>query len=395
MREVVIAGTGMTHFGKFVERPLRSLAQEAALAALSDASIEARDVEFIAFGNAMSGLITGQEQIRSEVALSETALGGLPMINIENACGSGSSALHVAWLAIGSGMYDVALVVGAEKLTHPEKSRSLAALSSGLDVERQEELEKSLSQGTSGGAFMMDIYADITKKYMERSGASVEHLADVVVKNRHHASLNPKAQYPSDVSRKDVLDSRIISDPIRLLMCSPIGDGAAALVVCSKDFAKRIGADTVRIRGSALATSVPDGNGETPAQRASKRAYEIAGIEPSDIDVAEMHDASAPAELIHLEELSLCPSGEAPIGLEKGDFSLGGRLPVNPSGGLIGRGHPVGATGCAQIVEITDQLRGRAGPRQIDGARLGIAENQGGYLHPDPAVAVVSIISRD
>lgn len=395
MSNVMIAGVGVTQFGKFLDRPVRSLAREAADMALADANLKPSDVQLVVFGNAMSGLLSGQEMIRSEVAFGDTELGGLPMLNVENACGSGSSAVHVAWMAVASGTYDVVLVVGAEKLTHPDKMKTLAALSSGLDVERQADLEAELGQGSSGGAFMMDIYAGITKRYMERSGCTVDDLAGVVVKNRSHASLNPIAQYPAPVTSEDVLGSRMISDPITMLMCSPIGDGAAAVVICTEKKARELGADAVRLRASAVATAVPGGTPRTPAERASARAYEIAGLGPQDINIAEMHDASAPAELIHTEELGLCPPGEAPILLRTGVTRLGGRLPMNTSGGLIGRGHPVGATGCAQLVELTQQIRGRAGSRQAPNVRVGIAENQGGYLHPDPAVAVVTILSRD
>lgn len=395
MTEVCIAGVGITKFGKFLDTPVRVHALDAAERAMADAGVEAGDIDLLVLGNAMSGLLTGQEMIRSEVIFGSTALGGLPMMNVENACGSGSSAVHAGWLAIKSGAYDVVLVVGAEKLTHPDKARTLYALSSGLDVERQPELEKELGRETSGGAFMMDIYADITQRYMAASGCTVDDLADVVVKNRAHAARNANAQFTTEVSRDEVLASRTISDPITLLMCSPIGDGAAALVLCSDRHARKNGGRPIRIRSSAIATAVPGGSPLTPGERASARAYEIAGIGPSEINLAEMHDASAPAELIHMEELGLCPKGEAPAWLRSGRTAIGGTLPINTSGGLLGRGHPVGATGCAQLVELTQQLRGQAGGRQVEGARIGIAENQGGYLHPDPAVAVVTILSRD
>lgn len=385
----------MTSFGRFLERPPRELAQEAAFAAIRDAGLAPSHVQLLVYGNAMAGLITGQEMIRSEVVFGSTPLGGLPMVNVENACGSGSSAVHFAWLAIGSGQYDCVLVVGAEKLTHPEKAKTFSALSSAIDLDRQAELEAELSQGESGGAFMMDVYAGLTKDYMRMSGCTVDDLADVVVKNRKHATLNPFAQFRSEVTRQEVLGSRVISSPITLYMCSPIGDGAAAVLLCSEEFAGKLAAPSVSVRASAIATAVPGGTPKTPARRAAERAYEIAGIGPGQIDIVEAHDATAPAELMHLEELGLCGAGEAPHMLRAGQFSLGGRMPVNTSGGLIGRGHPVGATGCAQLVELTQQLRGVAGARQAQGVRVGIAENQGGYLHPDPAVAVVTILARD
>jgi acetyl-CoA acetyltransferase len=386
----------MTRFGRFPDRGVGDLAQEAARAAIADAGITAKDVQLISFSNALSGLITGQESIRSQVAFGRTEFGALPMINVENACASGATALHVAFLGIAAGSYDVVLVVGSERLTHSDKQRTFAALSAAIELDHQAELEASVeSDGKSGGAFMMDIYADITRRYMDQSGATVQDIADVSVKNRFHASLNPKAQYASPVTRDEVLASRAISGPITLLMCSPIGDGAAALVLCSEEFAKKIGADSVRVRGTAIETAVPGGTPQTPAQRAADRAYEMAGLGPENIDIVELHDATAPAELIHLEELRLCRPGEGPRLMASGATRLGGRMPVNTSGGLIGRGHPVGASGVAKLVEITEQLRGRNGARQAMGVRVGISEDQGGYLHPDPAVAAVTILSRD
>lgn len=394
MRPAVIAGVGMTAFGRFPERSLRQLAREAAEAAVHDAGLTPADVQLLLFGNAGAGLLSGQEMIRAEAAFAASAFGGIAMINVENACGSSSSAVHLAWMAVASGAYDVVLAVGAEKLSHPDKRRPQEVLGSAIDLEARDALTAAVGEGGSG-ALMMDIYADLTRRYMARSGATRIHLADVAVKNRGHASLNPLAQYPTPVSREEVLASRTIAGPITLLMCSPIGDGAAALLICSEAAARRAGADTVRLRGTAVATGVPGGTPRTPAERAAAKAYEMAGIGPEDIHIAELHDAAAPAELIHCEELGLCGPGEAAAMLERGDTRLGGRLPLNVSGGLIGRGHPVGATGCAQLVELVGQLRGRAGRRQVAGARVGVAENQGGYLHPDPAVAVVTVLSRD
>jgi acetyl-CoA acyltransferase len=398
MRDVVIAGAGMTAFGKLPDRTVKSMASEATHAALADSGLDVSEIEAAFFSNATSGLITGQEMIRGQTALRETGLLGIPIVNVENACASASTAVQLAYTAVGSGQVETAIVVGAEKLTHPDKRVTFGAIGSAIDLDRRAELE-TLIYGDSGadpgsGTLFMDIYADMTTRYMERSGATAEDFARVTVKNHHHGALNPHAQYRNEVTVEEVLASRAISGPLTLLMCSPIGDGAAALVVTSAERARRQGIQGVRIRACALVSGSDDG-GESGPERAAKRAYAQAGLGPSDIDVAEVHDAAAPAELIVYEELGLCPAGGGPELLASGATALGGRHPVNPSGGLLSKGHPVGATGCAQLVELTDQLRGRAGARQVDGARVALAENAGGYLGPDQAAAAVTILSVD
>jgi acetyl-CoA acyltransferase len=241
----------------------------------------------------------------------------------------------------------------------------------------------------------MDIYAANTRAYMERTGATAEDFAEVAVKSHDHAKLNPAAQYRTPVSVAEVLASRTISDPLTLLMCSPIGDGAAAVVVVSSERARRLGADTVRVRSCALVSGTDREDGQaTAAERAAAQAYERAGVGPDDLDVIELHDAAAPAELMTYEELGLCAPGDAPALLRSGETRLGGRRVVNPSGGLLAKGHPIGATGCGQIVELADQLRGRCGARQVEGARVALAENGGGFLGTDAAAMVVTVLER-
>jgi acetyl-CoA acetyltransferase len=395
LRDVVITGAAMTPFGKFPERGLKSLASEATGEALGDAGLQSADVEMAFFANALAGLITGQEMVRGQTALRETGLLGIPIFNVENACASGSSAFHLAWMAVASGQCEVALAIGAEKLVHPDKQRSFEALAAAVDLERREDLDSFVYDGEApgSGSLFMDIYALLARRYMERSGATERDFALVAVKNHRHGALNPNAQYRDEVTVEQVLESRLISGPLRLLMCSPIGDGAAALVLCSAERAARMNADPVRVRATALVSGRDDD--EPPAaERAARRAYEQSGIAPEDLDVVEVHDAAAPAELQIYEELGLCGHGEGPALLASGATGLGGRVPVNTSGGLLSKGHPVGATGCAQLVELTEQLRGRAGARQVDGARIGLAENAGGFLGPDQAVAAVTILSR-
>lgn len=401
MRNVFVGGVGMTSFGKFADHTVGQLATKAATDALADAGVGVDDVESVFYANAAAGLMTGQEMVRGQIALRETGLLGKPITNVENACASASTAANLAWLSVASGQADVALAVGAEKLSHPDKTRAFAALGAAVDQERLDELKAVLYEGqpdqgqTGDRSFFMDVYADMAKKYMARSGATPEDFAAVAVKSHQHAALNPRAQYRNPVTADEVLASRYISGPLTLLMCSPIGDGAAAAVFCSEEIAARLQTPPVRVRASALVSGREGDSSETAVERAAERAYQAAGLGPEDVDVAEVHDAAAPAELILYEELGLAAPGEGPKLLASGDTTLGGKLPVNTSGGLISKGHPVGATGLAQLVELTEQLRGTIGERQVEGARVAIAENGGGYLGPDPAAVCVTILSRD
>lgn len=401
-RDVYVAGAGMTRFGKFPQATVRSLAEEATTDALADAGITTDEVGMVFFANAVQGVLTNQEMIRGQVALRHTGLLGLPLINVENACASASSAFHLACMAVGSGAVEIALAVGAEKLTHEDKARSFAAIGTAVDQLELASIRERIAaaEGNGGGgqsekrSMFMDFYAAGARGYMQASGATAEDFADIAVKSHHHASLNPKAQYRTEVTREEVLGSRIIADPLTLLMCSPIGDGAASLVVCSKEAAERLGAK-VKVRATALVSGRDREAGEPDSEElASKKAYEQADLGPESVDVVELHDAAAPAELIGYEKLGLCAPGDGPKLLASGDTALGGRCPVNTSGGLLSKGHPIGATGCAQLVELVDQLRGRCGPRQVDKARVALAQNGGGSLGSDAAAMVVTILSN-
>jgi acetyl-CoA acyltransferase len=389
MRKVVIGGIGMTPFGKFLGRNLKSLSEEAVGLALKDARATVNDVDRIFFGNAAAGVVTGQEMIRAQSSLRNTGLDGKPMYNVENACASGSSALNLAWLSVASGQSETALVVGTEKLAHKDKVVSFGAFAKAVD------LEEPLPEGVTSGAgsLFMDLYAAKARKWMERTGAEASDFARVVVKSRHAGSLNPVAQFRKETTIEEVLASRMVSDPLTLFMCSSIGDGAAALFICSEDYAKKHDILPVYVRASSIVSAKADGSGELVAVRAAKAAYEEAGIGPCDVHVVELHDASASAELIHYENLGLCAPGDAAKLIRSGDTDIGGRVSVNPSGGLLSRGHPLGATGVAQIVELTQQLRGTAGARQRPGAKVALAENNGGQLAGDSAVALVTVLS--
>jgi len=388
MRQVAISGVGMTPFGKFLDRNVKSLCEEAVKAALVDAGVTADDVDAVYFGNAAGGTVNGQEMIRSEAALRNTGLAGKPMFNVENACASSSSAFHLAWLSVAYGHTETALVVGVEKLSHEDKAVSFGAFAGAVDIEEP----KPEGVGTGSGSIFMDMYAAKARKWMEAANAEVSDFAQVVVKSRKAASLNPNAQFRKTTTIEEVLGSRMISDPLTLFMCSSIGDGAAVLFLCSKEYAKKLATKPVFVRASSIVTAIPDST-DVVAARAGRAAYEQAGLGPEDIHVAELHDASAPAELIHYENLGFCAPGDAPKLIRSGDTDLGGRISVNPSGGLLSRGHPLGATGAAQLVELTYQLRGQAGERQRPGAKVGLAENNGGQLAGDSAVALVTILS--
>jgi acetyl-CoA acyltransferase len=402
--DAVIVGAAMTHFGKHPERTVRSLTTESVAGALADAGLTPADVGMVFHANATAGVLHGQEMIRGQAALRGTGLLGMPVVNVENACASSSTAFSLAVMAVRSGTVDVALAVGTEKLTHPDKRRSLTAIATAVDLEEDRQAAAMVSKVLLGldagvdiagsGSKFMDLYAARTAGYMARTGATVRDLAMIAAKNHGNGALNPKAQYRRAVTPDEVLASREISPPLTLMMCSPIGDGSAAVVVCSRDYARRLQALAVGVEAVVLLSGTGHAAAEPGAiGRAAELAYERSGIDPADVDVVELHDAAAPGELWCYEDLKLCAPGEGPKMLASGDTRLGGRVPVNPSGGLLARGHPIGATGCAQLVELADQLRGRAGQRQVDNPRIALQQNAGGWLGFDEASSVVSILS--
>lgn len=275
---------------------------------------------------------------------------------------------------------------------HPsDKNRPVAALSRAVDVAPLVAAhgEAVLNQGL--GPMFMEIYADMARRYMAETGATQRHFAMAVAKNHRHGSCNPKAQNGKLHSVEEVLASRDVAGPLKLLMCSPVSDGAAALVLCSEAFARKHGAQGVDVLACAM-KSGNAGRNDCVEALTAEAAYETAAVGPKDMDVVEVHDAASPGELIVLEALGMAGKGEAISLLEAGTTSLGGAIPVNPSGGLVAKGHPIGATGCAQLVELSDQLRGRCGARQVDGARLALAENGGGWLGKGLASCVVTIL---
>ncbi len=388
MPEVFVAGAAMTRFGKHLERSSRELVEEAVAAVLEDAELRPADIGACYVGNAVSGLMNGQESIRGQVVLRNTGLLGVPIVNVENACASSSTALHLARQAVASGEQDHVLVVGYEKLYDQDRQKSFRAFNASMDLE---EMRRRFPTGGEGRSVFMDLYAS----FAEPAGASAqpppdeEALGMVSVKNHHHGTLNPLSQFREEVSLEEVLGSRRIAGSLTLLMCSPLSDGAAALVLSSRP----PNGSRVRVAASVLAS----GRGDDPSQpdavtRAAGRAYERAGLGPEDLDVVELHDATAIAELQLYEELGLCGAGDAArLVLDRVTW-LGGRLPVNPSGGLLARGHPIGATGAAQVVELAWQLQGRCDRRQVPDAKVALAQNAGGWVGTDAAACAVHVL---
>jgi acetyl-CoA acetyltransferase len=404
-----VAGVGMTRFGKHMETGLKALGAEAVEAAIGDSGIGAADLEAAYVGNAMAGLVTGQESIRGQVILRSIGIGRIPVINVENACGSASTAFNQACAMVSAGCYDVILALGVEKLYHPDKRRTFAALAGGMDVEEMESMLASFHADQSGGgtasksggagekrSVAMDFYANLARAHMRQYGTTVEQLAGVSAKNSFHGSLNPRAQFREVLSVDDVLGAPMIDEPLTRPMCSPIGDGAAAAVVVSERKARELALESpVRVVSSVLHSGWDHEPGEVDsATLCASEAYEEAGLGPEDLGAVELHDASAIGELIAYESLGLCRRGESGKLIDDGTTKLGGRLPVNTSGGLLRKGHPVGATGIAQIVELTEQLQGRCGKRQIEGATVALAHNGGGVVGREAASMCVTILTR-
>jgi acetyl-CoA acetyltransferase len=375
-----ITGSAATACGRFRDATVASLAVSALDGALTDAGIGAERVEAIFFANALSGLLTGQECVRGQVALRHTRYGGIPVVNVENACASGSTALHLACQAIDSGAYATVAVVGAEKMTHADRRRPLQALEGAADVDE-------LDGTAEDHSVFMDSYAERARRRIERFGWTPADYAEVVVKNRHHAASNPVAQFRGEMTVPEVLGSRMISAPLTLPMCCPIGDGAAALVVSGEGAGIRVRASTLSATGGPAPGTV--------VQRAMASARERGAVAAGEVGVIEIHDATASAELEAYEHLGLAAEGEGNRVITERRTVLGGPLPVNTSGGLLSRGHPVGATGVLQIAELVTQLRGQAGARQVDPVpRLALAQNAGGFVEGDNAVAVITVLER-
>jgi len=410
--DVYILGIGMIRFKKYPEKSIKQLTAEAVQALHDDVRVDPKDIEAAWFSNSGWGMSQGQHSIRGQVALTPLGLQGLPVTNVENACAGASTAVHSAWTSVKAGLYDLVLAVGAEKVWFPEdKEKMFEGFASGADVEFvhgmiaafQADAAKKTKEAKGGGkekkgghSAFMDIYAMGARMHMKAYGTTQRQLAIIAAKNHYHGSLNPMAQYQMDMTVDEVLEDLKVAYPLTRAMCAPIGDGAAAALLCSERALKNFPEGRpVRIRASVLASgSLPDSGLEDIGTRLSRKAYEVSGLGPEDMDLAEVHDATAFGELLQYEELGFCPAGEGGPFAESGATKIGGKLPVNTSGGLECRGHPIGASGIAQLYELAIQLRGGAGARQIEGARIGMAENGGGFIGMGEAAMCVHILEK-
>jgi acetyl-CoA acetyltransferase len=387
---VALVGAGMTRFGRYPQDSIKALAGPAVFDALADAGLEPGDLDMAFVANAMAGLITGQVSILGQSVLRHLGLSGIPVYNVDNACAGGASALNLAVHAIRAGAAEAVLVLGVEKMVTDDRSLTFRALNGAADIDFV--AESGIDPG-SGSVFVAAVYPPRVQAYTERHPLSGNTLAQIAVKNRAHAALNPMAQYVTPLTVDEVLQSRTIVDPITALMCSPISDGAAAVVLVRGDRV-RAGHRPVWVRGSAVGMAAEHG-AESTIRRVSRRVYAEAGIGPQDLHVAEVHDSISFNELLAYEELGLCDPGGGTRLVQEGATSLGGRIPVNTSGGLESRGHPVAATGVAQVVELAHQLRGEAGPRQVRDARHALAESAGGFAGGDTAAVAVTVLSNE
>ena len=409
MSEAYVAGIGMTPLGKHWELSVKQLAARAIDAALTDAGIDLKAIEAAWFCNTRLGVLQGQHNIRGQVVLRAYGFENIPIFNTDNACASSSSGLAQAWAAVRSGIHDVVLVVGAEKMNFRDKDEQMfAAFKGSADIdlfdEQMETLvklgedlplpEKALAQAGQRSVFM-DIYSAMARYHMKRFGTTEEQIAEVAAKNHWHSQWNEYAQYRTPMTREEVLADKLISYPMTRAMCAPMSDGAAALVVVSERAMNRFDAKrAVGIRAVAVSSGSnrrPDEIEKHLTGTAANRAYEMAGLGPDDVSVAELHDATAFAEIMQSEHCGFAPYGEGGPLAESGATRLGGRLPINVSGGLLSKGHPIGATGAIQVNEVVTQLRGEAGQRQVEGARIGLCENGGGFHGFEEAACVVSL----
>ena len=385
MQPVYIVGVGMTRFGKHPGASYKALAATAVDAALADAGLPASAVQNAFVANALGASTTHQEMISGQIALRSVGICDIPIFNVENACASASSALHLGWMSVASGMADVSLALGCEVMTDAPKADVARAIGRGVD-----------GDAPAGRSYFMELYAQLTREYMQRSGAGAAVFAEVAAKNYRHGAANPLAQFGADVTAADVLASRAIIDPLTLMMCSAFSDGAAAAVLVSEAMLTRCSGVPVRVLASVIASGSRDPEVDGNAVvKASRRAYELAGVGPQDLSLVEVHDAVAPAEVWEYEDLGLVGRGDGAKLVAEGGTSLGGRIPVNPSGGLVARGHPIGATGLGQIHEAVTQLRGHAGSRQVPSARFALTQNAGGFLDADNAAISIHILGRE
>jgi acetyl-CoA acyltransferase len=407
MSNVTIVGVGMTRLGKHLGLSVRDLTAEAVDHALADAGLAKERIQAAWFCNTRQGALEGQHGIRGQASLRAYGFEGIPIFNTDNACASSSSGLFQAFAAVEAGLFDVVLVVGAEKMNYPEKRAEMfEAFKGSWDREcADDHLAALLAMGSGASvpegvtesperSVFMDIYAAQARFHMRNFGTTERQIAAVAAKNHNHSQFNPYAQYRFPMTVDEVLADRMIIWPITRSMCAPMSDGACCIVVASRK-AVLDSARAVHVRGIGVSSSSDRRADEVSkhlTRIAANRAYEMAGLGPQDVSIAELHDASAIAEIIHSENVGFCDYGDGGALAESGDTALGGRLPINVSGGLLSKGHPIGATGAIQLFELVTQLRGEASERQVADARIGLAENGGGLHGLEEAACVVTVL---
>ena len=418
MYKVRIIGGALTRFGRHPDRNLKSLVAEAVNEALKDAGVGMERLEGVWVGNASQGVLQGQESIRGQVILRSMGIGGIPVINVENACASSTTALHGAWASVALGEMDVALVIGMEKMYFEDRNKTLPAFAGCMDIEMFSQIMKKAAEeeerirkaqeaagegkeriGAGRRSIFMDLYASDAREHMETYGTTQRQYAVISSKNHFHSTMNPLAQYQKAFSVEEVLAAPEVAWPLTRPMCSPIGDGAAALVICSQAFAeKRAAGRGIELAACMLASGrdYEKEKEESTLARLARTVYERTGVGPKDIDLAELHDATAFGELYATEELGFCPIGEGGAFAEAGHTGLGGKIPVNVSGGLESQGHPIGATGARQVVEIYWHLMddGRTGKRQVKGARVGLTQNNGGEINKTAGAISITLLKK-
>ena len=411
--KVYVYSVGMTKFGKFLDKGVKDLTGEALKSLKNDGEISFNEIEAAWFSNAAWGMYEFQHSIRGQVALSANKIDKIPIINVENACASGSTAFHGAWMAIKSGLYDCILAIGAEKIYQEDRKKMMEGFITYTDVEKTRQLmeqlkqmaakqkaKKAKEQGTDetkekkgGHSAFMDLYAMAARNHMKKHGTTKRQYAAVAAKNHNNSTLNPLAQYTFPMTVEEVMEDYEVAYPLTRSMCAPVGDGAAAAILCSEKFLKEHPTDrAVLIRASVLKSG--SWRTDDVAKRASKTVYEMAGLSPQDINVAEVHDATAFGEIHQIEQMGFCPIGQGGPFTESGATALDGTIAINPSGGLLSRGHPIGASGLAQLYELVVQLRGEAEDRQVKNPRFALAENGGGNIGFGEAALCVHILEK-
>jgi acetyl-CoA acetyltransferase len=410
--DAYIVGIGMTPLGKHLDKSVKDLTRWSVEEALKDAGATRDMIEAAWFSNTRQGALEGQHGIRGQIAFKAAGFESIPIFNTDSACASSSSGLMMAMAAVKAGIYEVALVVGTEKMHYPDRRKEMFdAFKGSWDRENADaqmaavlamgdglELPPEALVDVGERSVFMDLYAAQARFHMKTFGTTQRQIAAVAAKNHWHSQFNPLAQYRFPMTVDEVLADRLVAWPVTRAMCAPMSDGSGAIIVAAESALSRFdAARAVRIRGIGVSSSsnrTAEEYQKHLTRVAATRCYEMAGAGPEDASVVELHDASAVAEIIQGEHIGLCPYGEGGPLVESGETRLGGRQPVNVSGGLLSKGHPIGATGAIQIHELVTQLRGEAGERQVEGARIGLAENGGGFLGYEEAACVVTMLEK-